>query len=29
MSQQTGFFDGDTTSYTQFLNWIISGAPFN
>ena len=26
MSQQPGFFDGDTTSYTLFLNWIIGGA---
>jgi hypothetical protein len=26
MPQQTGFFDGDTSSYTLFLNWIIGGA---
>jgi len=26
MSQQPGFNDGDTSSYTQFLNWIIGGA---
>jgi hypothetical protein len=29
MGQQTGFFDADTSSYTQFLNWIIDGAPNN
>jgi mono/diheme cytochrome c family protein len=27
MSQQTGFHSSDTSSYTQFLNWIINGAP--
>ena len=26
MGQQTGFHTGDTTSYLQFLNWIIGGA---
>jgi len=29
MGQQTGFNGGNTTNYTEFLNWIISGAPNN
>jgi hypothetical protein len=29
MGQQTGFHAGDTSSYTQFLNWIVDGAPNN
>jgi mono/diheme cytochrome c family protein len=29
MGQQTGFTNANSTNYTEFLNWIISGVPNN